>query len=115
MDPFLRESEVIMHTTDELVSEFEVTDENSNLDSFSDVEDSSNDILDVGISDELNTLVTKEVKISTTLRGVPGPKDISQGYEDGPKHHIKSFYPSHLISGQFRSFSHRLFQRHNWI
>ena len=35
----MRESEIVIHT-DEFVSEFEVTDENSNLDSFSDVEDS---------------------------------------------------------------------------
>ena len=90
-----RESEIVIHT-----DEFEVTDENSNLDSFSDVEDSSNDVLDVTISDQqVNTLVPKEVEIWPTLREVPGPKDISHSHEDGPTHHLKSFYPSHLISG----------------
>ena len=70
--------------------------------------------IDVTISDEqVNTLVPKEVEIWPTLREVPGPKDISHSHEDGPTHHIKSFYLSHLISGQFRSFSPTLFQRHN--
>lgn len=73
----------------------------------------SSDLGDESADDVLGPAV--QVHSNVALEVAPGPKDLSQSANDGPKQMYLRNYPSHIIGTAQRRFNYKWFRLYSWL